>query len=475
MSSTKEMFARHYDRVAAVVVLALLLFSLLYLVLEGMDIQKSLDQDKASFDPPKAEAKTWAKGKREEVKKATLKIQETQHAISEIKVKSLEKNEDEKGFILRDLFTPDAHYACEFCNLPIRVDSQKCAAKNCGKDQKPLDETEIASRDAAVITTPVVKPEEVDTDKDGLPDMWEEQYGLNPKDEKDVDGDLDKDGISNHDEYLAKTNPADAASHPDYEKYISVVNFEERVLRMRAIKTSPGGLGYDTEGKTINLTAVDFVELNEDGAPTRTFVRQLPGSRIGKTVYRYQAYNEKPTTMLEYTTSVQGAASKQKAKMAVNPSTITVTIMSENAIATYEAYVKIKAEREAKEKEALVRPEVGEEVKKLREEEEKLKKKDAQFAKKERETKGRAYDLTFYQETYYKNEGTTWIGEPIIGLTADLNVELPLETLEIKALEKGKTFKVKREEYTVGTLDKNKETVLVKRKKDGKTFKLSKK
>ncbi len=54
-----------------------------------------------------------------------------------------------------------------------------------------------------------------DTDKDGIPDLWEQQYGLNIDDPADASEDNDKDGLTNLDEYLAGTNPLLADSDGD--------------------------------------------------------------------------------------------------------------------------------------------------------------------------------------------------------------------------------------------------------------------
>ena len=49
----------------------------------------------------------------------------------------------------------------------------------------------------------------VDTDKDGMPDTWEQDYGFNPNDPSDAAKDFDKDGATNLQEFLAGTNPID--------------------------------------------------------------------------------------------------------------------------------------------------------------------------------------------------------------------------------------------------------------------------
>ncbi len=55
---------------------------------------------------------------------------------------------------------------------------------------------------------------DADSDNDGMPDWWEERYGLNPFDPADAFEDLDGDGASNLEEYLAGTDPTKASSTP---------------------------------------------------------------------------------------------------------------------------------------------------------------------------------------------------------------------------------------------------------------------
>lgn len=81
------------------------------------------------------------------------------------------------------------------CGLPIPLGVEKCIY--CGVAQK---------KDEAPT---------FDTDGDGIPDEVEKKLGLDPADPADAQGDLDGDGFTNIEEILAKTDPADAKSHPD--------------------------------------------------------------------------------------------------------------------------------------------------------------------------------------------------------------------------------------------------------------------
>ena len=49
---------------------------------------------------------------------------------------------------------------------------------------------------------------DTDDDQDGMPDTWENMYGLDPLDSTDAGSDLDGDGISNLDEYSGGSNPS---------------------------------------------------------------------------------------------------------------------------------------------------------------------------------------------------------------------------------------------------------------------------
>lgn len=56
--------------------------------------------------------------------------------------------------------------------------------------------------------------DQADTDRDGLPDGWEVEKGLDPKDVADAFFDRDSDGFSNLREFLSGTDPKDAEDTP---------------------------------------------------------------------------------------------------------------------------------------------------------------------------------------------------------------------------------------------------------------------
>ena len=71
--------------------------------------------------------------------------------------------------------------------------------------QGALTPEQIAKLAAGAKPTDLV----IDTDKDGIPDDWEKQYGYNPNDAADAKSDFDKDGFDNLAEYNAGTDPKD--------------------------------------------------------------------------------------------------------------------------------------------------------------------------------------------------------------------------------------------------------------------------
>ena len=90
-----------------------------------------------------------------------------------------------------------------------------------------------------------------DDDNDGLPDVYENQYGLNALNAADASMDLDADGLTNIEEYNAGTLPNNADTDGD-----GLSDSEELSLG-----TSP--LNPDTDGDGVS----DFDEMSEGGDP----------------------------------------------------------------------------------------------------------------------------------------------------------------------------------------------------------------
>ena len=65
---------------------------------------------------------------------------------------------------------------------------------------------------AAVPAPDPVSPGALDSDGDGMPDSWEDQYGFNKNSAADAALDFDGDGMTNLQEYLAGTHPKQAES-----------------------------------------------------------------------------------------------------------------------------------------------------------------------------------------------------------------------------------------------------------------------
>lgn len=66
----------------------------------------------------------------------------------------------------------------------------------------PFDENDAGGFPVLAAGTPYA-----DSDHDGMSDVWELMYGLNPNDSSDGNMDLDSDGYTNVEEFLNATDP----------------------------------------------------------------------------------------------------------------------------------------------------------------------------------------------------------------------------------------------------------------------------
>jgi hypothetical protein len=170
-----------HDRLVAVAVLIALIMALLQLAAGLVDIKAKYAAFKNEVDG----------------QKPRYPVQESvQPQGYDVAVAALEK-----PFLLAEgsnaVWNPERRVRCSDCKKPIPVDVAKCTF--CFAATRP----------------PVIPPERLDSDGDGLNDSVEAQWGLDPANPRDAAGDIDDDGATNLEEFLAHTDPKDPASCPE--------------------------------------------------------------------------------------------------------------------------------------------------------------------------------------------------------------------------------------------------------------------
>jgi len=114
---------------------------------------------------------------------------------------------------IRDMAMPGSdHLRCVGASKPSRdaIDARVIqefhdgtGAIGIGSNNRTGGHNVNVQRDWSIYPASASHPNSYDLDKDGMPDEWEVQYGLNPQDPNDHSGDLDGDGYTNIEEYLA--------------------------------------------------------------------------------------------------------------------------------------------------------------------------------------------------------------------------------------------------------------------------------
>lgn len=217
----ENVFMRYYDKLIFVVVLLLLLGSLAYLALVAMSGKKDEEQfiEKLNLRQTAETPKPLSLAKYESAAKA---LQSPMH---------LEIPDGQKASFI----TPERRVQCEECRFPIPSDAKTCIF--CGKEQMVMP----AAR------------EDLDSDGDGIPDKVELAWGLDPNDPADAKGDLDSDGFTNLDEFLAKTDPKDPKSHPALINMLRVKEMRTKKMPvvLKSVNKMPDGyrMVFHREGK----------------------------------------------------------------------------------------------------------------------------------------------------------------------------------------------------------------------------------
>ncbi|MBL9171212.1 MAG: lamin tail domain-containing protein [Verrucomicrobiales bacterium] len=131
----------------------------------------------------------------------------------------------------------------------------------------------LANQLAGTIIAPFVLTVLPDTDRDGMPNDWEIQLGLNPNNSQDAGFDADGDGFTNRAEYQAGTDPRSAASRLSW----SDITWDGQTLRLQFLAASnrsysiffTDALGAKPWFRLIDLSATSSTELRsiEDQHP----------------------------------------------------------------------------------------------------------------------------------------------------------------------------------------------------------------
>jgi hypothetical protein len=244
-------FKRTYDRLIATLVLLILLILLIVLALQVKILktrQEDLDRELGSLKPRHASAQPADKG-----------VFDAAHqGLRDPLQVSVWSNR---------VMVPELRVRCVNCERPIAYAAPACPFCHAAQ--------------------PVVLPGDID--RDGMPDEWEEQYALNPRDADDAGTDADQDGFSNREEFDNKTNPKDPASHPPLVAKMSVKDIKPIPFKLvfKGVSRVEGGkqlfqLNLTAGGRTFwkemnqdieGFKLVKFEETGAKGKPTLTLQR----------------------------------------------------------------------------------------------------------------------------------------------------------------------------------------------------------
>ena len=213
-NSKPNIFVLYYDKFLVIVVLIVLLLSLGYLTTVAMGRKQNEQKYLTQLDQLKQTS--------ENVKPMPMTPYETASKQLTSPMQLPVPESASSTFL-----TPERRVACEepSCGKPILADAKVCPF--CGKEQQ----VKLAER------------EDLDSDGDGIPNKVELAWGLDPNNADDAKEDLDGDGFSNLEEYLAKTDPKDGKSHPALVNLLRVKELRSKKLPvvLQGVNLMPGG------------------------------------------------------------------------------------------------------------------------------------------------------------------------------------------------------------------------------------------
>ena len=234
---------RHYDKLIVVVVLIGLAVSLFYLTSAAGPAR---EREEENYKRQLQNLKPTSAGLEAiDMSSYTAAVQQTRDPL-QLGLPDAEQ----AGFL-----SPERRLICvvKECQKLIPYKSSECPF--CGGKQPQFD-----------IDNP-----DLDSDGDGIPDRIEIALGLNPNDPSDAKGDLDGDGFTNLEEYLARTDPKDPKSHPAL-----VV-----LLRVKELRSKPLPLRFSAVNQMPDGAQLVFNQF----APTQRTYWLREGDKIGDTGY----------------------------------------------------------------------------------------------------------------------------------------------------------------------------------------------
>jgi hypothetical protein len=143
---------------------------------------------------------------------------------------------------------------------------------------RPLNEKEIAAlynKGTGASLGSLLGSGPADTDKDGMPDEWETQNGLNPNDASDAAKDLNANGITNLDEFKSGFDPRDTVK-PTIVSATATGTFDQVIITL----SKPLDPASATNAANYSITpALSISSVSVKGAVvTLTTAKQAPGA-----------------------------------------------------------------------------------------------------------------------------------------------------------------------------------------------------
>lgn len=256
-SGNQGFLAAHYDWIlAGVGVLALVGAGTFYALALGNDADGAARRSVAAVERMRPQ-ETGVKAVDMSAYQAAIRSTRNPVTVAEISEKS------------ESFLASERRVACKKCKKAISGDVRKVpACPYCGEKQE------------------LEKKVVLDGDGDGLPDEWELKVGLNPGDASDAAADKDGDGFTNLEEFLAKTDPANAKDHPDYLDSLKIV-LPLKPTYMPFVFTRANKIPSGWR-----LEFFDASKRNDYGQMGRT-VTAVIGEEIGKYGFVVKGYEQK--------------------------------------------------------------------------------------------------------------------------------------------------------------------------------------